>query len=266
MLLREEISRIKEIMLIKEDVGLGDYIDSTYLKTAEQAGISNEESYNMVVKTIQDAIDHNFKLVMIRPEYVSLAREMIDNVDSNVLIGTVIDFPKGDGSLNKKFDESEEAMSNGVDELDYVVDYQAFKRGDIDKVMKEVCEGTLMGTDEGKVVKWIIETAALTDKEVVSLTQLISKIVIECVGWEQASKVFIKTSTGVFQPEDGGPSGATVKDVMSMKDNAGPLNVKASGGVYNKDDLQKMIDAGATRIGTSAAVDIIKGDEVESDY
>ena len=266
-LLKEEISRIKELLFIREDEEtLGKYMDSTYLKTSDEAGISDEETDVIIFDTIKDAIEHNIKLVMIRPEYVEAARKFIDDKGSNLLIGTVIGFPHGEGSLGEKFDEAIEAIKNGADELDFVVDYKAFKNGDLDKVRYEVSEGTAIGVDEGKVVKWIIESAALTNDEIAELTSLIRDIVIETVGPEKANNVFVKTSTGFYIPEDGSSGGATVDDVSVMSQNAGPLKVKASGGIYSKEDVLDMINAGASRIGTSAAKEIMLGKQTDKDY
>ena len=177
-MINEQIKRIKDLMLIREqvDTNLASYLDSTYLKTPEQAGIGEEETDTIVFNTIQDAIEHNMKLVMLRPEYVDTARQFIDSKGANVLVGTVIGFPNGDNSHGEKMDEALRAIQNGVDELDFVVDYKAFKNGDLDKVMKEVSEGTAIGVDEGKSVKWIIESAALNNEEISELTSLISKI------------------------------------------------------------------------------------------
>jgi len=270
-MLNEQIKRIKNLMLLKEqdEDSLSRYMDSTYLKTPEQAGVDESESDRIVFDTINDAIEHKMKLVMLRPEYVSAARYLIDKkgYTGYILVGTVIGFPGGDSEHGVKMDEALEAIQNGADELDFVVDYKAFKNGNLDKVMKEVAEGTAIGIDKGKVVKWIIESAALTDDEVAQLTGLIRDIVIEAVGNEKARNVFVKTSTGFFSPEGGGPGGATPEAVNIMKSNSGPLQVKASGGIYSKEDAERMIDAGATRLGTSAAVDIIKGNKIEnSDY
>ena len=266
-ILKEEISRINELIFIKEnEEGLGKYMDSTYLKTSDQAGISDEETDVIIFDTIKDAIDHNMKLVMIRPEYVEAARKFIDEKGANVLVGTVIGFPNGDNSHAEKMDEAIKAIEDGVDELDFVVDYKAFKNGDLDKVKKEVSEGTAIGVDKGKSVKWIIESAALTSEEIAELTSLISEIVIETVGVEKATNVFVKTSTGFFTPEDGSPGGATIDAVSIMSQNAGPLKVKASGGIYSKDDVLAMVNAGASRIGTSAAKEIMLGQETNKDY
>jgi len=265
-LISEDINRISELMGLTEEDNVGEYIDSTYLKTSDQAGIGEDETETIIFNTVNDAIENNFKLVMIRPEYVLMAREIIDKADSNVLVGTVIGFPHGDGWYGEKFDEAIEAIKNGVDELDYVVNYKAFQKGDLDTIWKEVSEGTAIGIGDGKVVKWIIESAALNDEEITELTRLISKIVIETVGEEKARNVFVKTSTGFYKPEDGSHGGATIDAVSLMSQNAGPLKVKASGGIYSREDLDNMLDAGASRVGTSAGLEIIRGETSNTDY
>jgi deoxyribose-phosphate aldolase len=265
-MITEDIKRINELISLTEEDNIGDYIDSTYLKTSEQAGISDDETSRIISKTIQDAMDHNMKLVMIRPEFVSLADQMIKEYDSDLLVGTVIGFPDGDSGQGAKMDEAIKAIEDGVDELDFVVDYKAFKNGDLDTVMKEVSEGTAIGIEDGLVVKWIIESAALSNEEITELTKLISKIVVETVGEQKARNVFVKTSTGFYKPEDGSTGGATIDAVSLMSQNSGPLKVKASGGIYSREDLEKMVDAGASRIGTSAGIEIIRGEKSNTDY
>ena len=265
-MITEDIKRINELISLTEEDNIGDYIDSTYLKTSEQAGISDDETSRIISKTIQDAMDHNMKLVMIRPEFVSLADQMIKEYDSDLLVGTVIGFPDGDSGQGAKMDEAIKAIEDGVDELDFVVDYKAFKNGDLDTVMKEVSEGTAIGIEDGLVVKWIIESAALNNEEITELTKLISKIVVETVGEQKARNVFVKTSTGFYKPEDGSTGGATIDAVSLMSQNSGPLKVKASGGIYSREDLEKMVDAGASRIGTSAGIEIIRGEKSNTDY
>jgi|TARA_B110000240_G_C13510099_1_gene458815 deoxyribose-phosphate aldolase len=265
-MITEDIKRINQLIKLTETDNVGEFIDSTYLKTSEQAGIDEEQTDVIIFDTIKNAIEHNFKLVMLRPEYVKTAREFIDSKGADVLVGTVIGFPNGDNSLGEKFDEAIKAIQDGVDELDYVVNYKAFQKGDLDTIWKEVSEGTLIGIDEGKVVKWIIESAALTNESVAKLTSLIRDIVIETVGPEQAKNVFVKTSTGFYSPEDGSPGGATTDAVSIMSANAGPLKVKASGGIYSREDLNNMLDAGASRVGTSSGVEIIRGEISNTDY
>ena len=89
---------------------------------------------------------------------------------------------------------------------------------------------------------------------------------VETVGEQKARNVFVKTSTGFYKPEDGSSGGATVDAVSIMSQNAGPLKVKASGGIYSREDLNNMLDAGASRVGTSAGLEIIKGGQGNTDY
>jgi len=114
------------------------YLDSTYLKTAAQAGLTEKENATVVEGFIQEAISEGFKLIMIRPDYVKTARKMIDAAGSKLLIGTVISFPEGTNSLEEKLSEAQKAIEDGVDELDYVCNYEAFKKGEVDLVKEEV--------------------------------------------------------------------------------------------------------------------------------
>ncbi len=242
------------------------YLDSTYLKTAEQAGISEEENREIVKKTIEEAIREGFYLVMIRPEYVKMARELLDQAGANVKVGTVIGFPEGTQPWPLKMAEARKAIADGADELDFVVNYEAFKNGDLNLVKKEVFEGSLLGMKNGKVVKWIIEAAALTDEQIAGLTALIRDTVLQTLGPRAAEKVFVKSSTGFYKTPDGSPSGATPHRIKIMLENAGPLPVKAAGGVRTYEDAVKMIRMGVKRIGTSSAKKIAEGGQAEGDY
>ena len=102
---------------------LAQYLDSTYLKTAIQANISEEATKENIIKLVEDAIIYNFKLVMIRANYVSLAKEMISKANSDLQVGTVIGFHEGTYSLEEKLKEAQKAIDLGVDDLDYVVNY-----------------------------------------------------------------------------------------------------------------------------------------------
>ncbi len=242
------------------------YLDSTYLKTAEQAGISTEENKEKVKQTIQEAIDEGFYLVMIRPEYVKMAREMIDQAGADVKVGTVIGFPEGTYSWEEKLAEARKAIADGADELDFVVNYEAYKKGDLDLVKKEVFEGSLLGLKNNKVVKWIIEAAALTDEQIAGLTSLIRNVVLQTLGPSAADKVFVKSSTGFYKTPDGSPNGATEHNIRIMLENASPLPVKAAGGIRNYEDAVKMIEMGVKRIGTSSAKKIVEGKQADGDY
>ena len=242
------------------------YLDSTYLKTASQAGISEEENKKIVESLISEALEGGFKLAMIRPNYVALGSELVEKVKGKLLIGTVIDFPEGNGGLELKLTEARQAVSEGVDELDFVVDYNAFKKGQIEKVKEEVSVCTLEALEAGKVVKWIIEIAALTDKEIVQLTALIKNVVLSRCKESDYSKVFVKSSTGFYKTEVGKPNGATIEGLILMLENAGPLPVKAAGGVRTRKDALDMISLGVQRLGTSSAKELVRGEMAEEGY
>ncbi len=245
---------------------LGDYLDSTYLKTPKQSGFSDSETLDEVHKLTREAIENGIYAVMVRPDYVHSLRMLIDESDSGVKLGTVIDFPEGNGGLNVKISETQRAIGDGADELDYVVDYLAFKNGNIEKVSEEIEVCSRIGLNHGKIVKWIIETAALTDEEIVQLTQLIRKIVETKLSEFPSENVFVKSSTGFFQTPDGEPNGANEHVIKLMLENAGSLSVKASGGVRTKEEAEKMIRLGVKRIGTSSAKQIISGELTDTKY
>ena len=245
---------------------IGDYLDTTYLKTADQAGISEEETKQNVINLINEAIENNFKLVMIRPKYVKLARKMIDDLNSKTLVGTVLGFHEGTYETSEKLDEAVKAIEDGVDELDYVVNFEAFKAGKINLVKSEVFKGTKLGLDNNKIVKWIIEVAALTNDEIIAISQLIRDVVLDNFGEEKAHNVFVKSSTGFYKTKNGKPAGATFEAMELIVENSKPLQAKAAGGVRNYDDAVKMIKLGVTRIGTSSAKKIADGGKTDNEY
>ncbi len=242
------------------------YLDSTYLKTAEQAGLTVEENKEIVKGFVQEAIDEGFKLIMIRPDMVTMARKMINDANSKVTIGTVIGFHEGTKSLEDKLAEANQAIVDGADDLDYVCNYEAFKEGEIDLVKKEILEGTKLGLDHHKIVKWIIEVAALTDAQIIQLSTLIKNVVIANFKEENYHNVFVKSSTGFFKTENNLPNGATVPSIIIMLENSSPLPVKAAGGVRTYEEAVQMINLGVKRIGTSAAKAIANGAQSNSDY
>jgi len=242
------------------------YLDSTYLKTPEQAGLSVEENTKVVQEFIQEAIDEGFKLIMIRPDMVSMARKMISKANSMVTIGTVIGFHEGTYSLEEKLAEAHKAIEDGADDLDFVCNYEAFKRGEIDVVKKEVFEGTKLGLEHHKIVKWIIEVAALSNDQIIQISSLIKKVVMSNFKEECYHSVYVKSSTGFYKTENGLPNGATVPTIIMMLENGSPLCVKAAGGVRTYDEAVEMINLGVKRIGTSSAKAIANGQTTNSDY
>lgn len=242
------------------------YLDSTYLKTAAQAGLTKAENIAVVEGFVQEAIDEGFKLIMIRPDMVAMAKEMITIAKSKVTIGTVIDFPEGRSALEEKLKEATKAIHDGADDLDYVVDYEAFKRGETDLVKKQVLEGTRLGLSHNKIVKWIIEVAALNDHQIVQLSALIKNVVMANFKEDQYAHVFVKSSTGFYKTQDGLPNGATVPSIKLMIENSFPLPVKAAGGVRTYEEALEMIALGVKRIGTSSAKAIANGEISKNEY
>lgn len=242
------------------------YLDSTYLKTPAQAGLSKTENTLVVQGFIQEAIDEHFKLIMIRPKMVSLAKKMITKANSIVQIGTVIDFPEGKSSLEDKLKEAVQAIHDGADDLDFVCNYEAFKNGKTDLVKEEILKCTQLGLAHNKVVKWIIEVAALSDKEIIQLSSLIKNVIVSNFEQELFPKVFVKSSTGFYKTENNLPNGATIPAITMMLENAAPLPVKAAGGVRTYDEAVAMIELGVKRIGTSGAKMIVNGQNSNNEY
>lgn len=206
-----------------------------------------ESTRQQIDQIIDEAKEYNFKSICVNPTHVKYAAERLN--DSDVLVCTVIGFPLGATTTATKIFETEDAIKNGATELDMVINIGALKDGRFEDVQKDI-EG-VVGAANGKTVKVIIETVLLSDEEKVKASELA----------KAAGADFVKTSTGFA----GG--GATPEDVKLMKDTVGDeLEVKASGGVRSLEDFNKMIDAGATRIGASAGVQIIQGLESDSDY
>src|SRR5690606_9730518 len=135
-----------------------------------------------------------------------------------------------------------------------------------DLVKEEILRGTQLALANNKIIKWIIEVAALTDKQIIQLSALIKNIVIANFEETDYARVFVKSSTGFFQTNNNEPNGATIPSVMMMLENASPLPVKAAGGVRNYQEAIAMIKLGVKRIGTSAAKAIVNGENSQNEY
>jgi deoxyribose-phosphate aldolase len=246
---------------------INQFLDATYLKTASQANISEEENQQKVVDLINEAILYHYKLVMIRSKYISLAKEMLLKANSDVLIGTVIDFPEGNSSKEQKLEEAKKAIALQADELDFVLNYTAFKEGKINLIKAEVFAATKLCIENNKVAKWIIEVAALTSEEIIVISQLIKEVVLTNFEETASKKVFVKSSTGFFKTEENKPNGATFETMKLISENAKPLQIKAAGGVRDYGTALKMISLGVDRIGTSSAKEICsKEGNINSEY
>ncbi len=234
--------------------------------TAKQAGLEEEQNRSLVEDFVKEAIEENFKLIMIRPEMVSMARKIISEAGSNVQVGTVIDFPEGKSLIEDKLKEAIQAVKDGADDLDFVCNYEAFKKGDFDIVKEEILRCTQLGLENNKVVKWIIEAAALNEIQLVKFCAFIKNIVISNFKEKDYKSVFVKSSTGFYKTKNGLPNGATIPVIIKMLENASPLPVKAAGGIRTYEDAVEMIKMGVKRIGTSGAKAIVQGAKTQFEY
>jgi deoxyribose-phosphate aldolase len=215
-------------------------IDHTLLKP--------ETTKEQIVKLCEEAKQYNFASVCVNPTWVATAAELLKG--SDVKVCTVIGFPLGANTPEVKAFETKNAIENGATEVDMVINIGALKSGDDELVEKDI--RAVVEAAKGKaLVKVIIETCLLTEEEKVRACELAVK----------AGADFVKTSTGFST------GGATVEDVALMRKTVGPeIGVKASGGVRDAQTAQAMIDAGATRIGTSSGVAIVQGKTGTASY
>ncbi|EHV0175471.1 TPA: deoxyribose-phosphate aldolase [Enterococcus faecalis] len=208
-------------------------IDHTILKP--------EATEAAVQKIIDEAKEYNFFSVCINPCWVAFASEQL--ADTDVAVCTVIGFPLGANTPEVKAYEAADAIKNGANEVDMVINIGALKSQQYDYVRQDI-QGVVDAAKGKALVKVIIETALLTDKEKVKACELA----------KEAGADFVKTSTGFST------GGAKVADIRLMRETVGPdMGVKASGGVHNAEEALAMIEAGATRIGASTGVAIVSG-------
>ena len=218
---------------------LNKYIDHTILKP--------ETTQEQVEKILSEAKEYDFASVCVNPTWVSLAAESLK--DSDVKVCTVIGFPLGANTSAVKAFETKDAIANGADEIDMVINIGALKAGNDALVLDDT--KAVVDASGDKLVKVIIEACLLTDDEKVRACQL-SK---------EAGADYVKTSTGFST------GGATVADVTLMRKTVGPdMGVKASGGARSYEDAIAFIEAGASRIGASSGVAIMNGAQADGDY
>jgi deoxyribose-phosphate aldolase len=215
---------------------LAKYIDHTLLKpeaTAEQ-----------IDQLCNEARKYNFASVCINPTWVKRAATNLRG--TRVVTCTVIGFPLGANTTAIKAMEARRALREGAREIDMVLNVGALKSGEYEQVKEDIAQVAEAAHEVGGLCKVILETALLTDEEKVIASSLA----------KEAKADFVKTSTGF------GSGGATVYDVALMRETVGPeMGVKASGGVRTLEDVEDMIAAGASRIGASAGVQIVSGDQ-----
>lgn len=214
---------------------IASYIDHTLLKP--------ESTKEEIITLCDEAKEYKFKTVCINPYWVKIAKARLEG--SEVGITTVIGFPLGASTTITKVLETKDALALGATEVDMVINVGELKSHN-DEAVKSDIEAVVEAAKTQAIVKVIIETGLLTNDEKVRACKL-SK---------EAGADFVKTSTGF------GPGGATEADIKLMRETVGPtLGVKASGGVRNLETAKLLIKAGATRLGASAGIAIVRGEE-----
>jgi deoxyribose-phosphate aldolase len=223
-----------------ETLSLEKYIDHTALKP--------ELKYEDIKTLCEEAMQYGFYSVCVNPTWVKTCSDILKG--SEVHVCTVIGFPLGATTPEVKAYETENAIANGATEVDMVINIGALKDGNNDLVLEDI--KAVVNAAKGKALtKVIIETSLLTEEEKIRACKLSV----------EAEADYVKTSTGFST------GGATIEDITLMRETVGPeIGVKASGGVRDKGGAEQMIAAGATRIGASTGVAIVKGREAVSTY
>ncbi len=212
---------------------LNKYIDHTNLKMTSTT--------KDIKKLCEEAKKYKFASVCIHPCYVELAHNLLK--DTDIAICTVIGFPLGMNKTIVKEYEAISAIEDGATEIDMVMNVGAFKDKDYDYVKQEI--ENVRDAIDGKVLKVIIETSLLTDEEIIKATEICNETFVN----------FIKTSTGF------GKRGASVHDIELINEHKSEvLEIKASGGIKTEAQAHELITAGATRIGTSSGVELMRGE------
>jgi deoxyribose-phosphate aldolase len=214
-------------------------IDHTLLKPTATTGD--------ILALCDEARQYSFKSVCIEPVHVVTAKQALRG--SDVLVCTVIGFPLGTNLTSTKVAETRQALLDGADEFDMVIHVGDALEGHFERIEQDIY--AVVQAASSHTVKVIVETCYLSDEQIVQA----------CLAAKRAGAHFVKTSTGF------GSAGATVDHVRLMKQSVGDaLEVKASGGIRSREDAQAMLDAGATRLGTSGGIAIVTGATSKASY
>ena len=217
----------------KDPSAVAHLIDHTLLKP--------EATEDQIAQLCYEARKYNFAAVCVNPNWVKLCKQLLQG--SPVKVASVVGFPLGAHATETKVFETAQAIKDGADEIDMVMNIGALKSGDYDIVQRDIRAVVEVAHALGAIVKVIIEAAVLNDEEKIKASQLA----------KAAGADFVKTSTGF------GPGGATAHDVALMRQVVGPsIGVKAAGGIKDLKSVDEMVAAGATRIGASAGVKIVQ--------
>ena len=207
-------------------------------KYIEHTNLNNKATLKDIESLCNEAITYDFAAVVVYPYYVRLAKELLK--DTNIDVVTVVGFPSGESTREVKVYEAIDAVEKGADMIDMVMNISAIKNKDYEYVKDEIEE--IRDAIDGKVLKVIIETNLLTDTEIIKATEICNECFVN----------YIKTCTGFT----GGVELDSVDIINKHKNDL--VEIKASGGIKSKEDMIKLIEAGASRIGTSHGVEIIE--------
>lgn len=213
------------------------------LSKVDHTVLSQTATWEDIKNLCDDGMKYSTASVCIPPSYVQQAAEYIKSVNGTLKVCTVIGFPNGYNTTAVKCFETEQAVKEGADEIDMVINLGWVKDGLYDKVLDEIKQ--IKTACHGKLLKVIIETCLLTDEEKIKLCKVVS----------ESGAEYIKTSTGFSK------SGATFEDVELMAKNVDGILVKAAGGISSIEDAEKFIRLGASRLGTSRIVKLAKQQE-----
>jgi len=235
---------------IAAGIGIGDELKDNNVAGMIDHTLLKQDATPAQIKILcKEAKEYSFASVCINPSYVSICSDLLRG--TTVKVCTVIGFPLGTTTTEVKQFETEQAINNGADEVDMVINIGQLKEGNYDYVEKDVLAVVNTAKRRNVLIKVIIETALLTDEEKVKASLICKK----------AGADFVKTSTGFST------GGATVGDVALMKYVVGrKIGVKAAGGIRSREDADALIASGADRIGASASVKIVSGEVSHRDY
>ena len=217
------------------------------LKRVDHTLLKQESTWDQIKEICDDAVRYGTASVCIPPSFVAEARQYLDGLGGKAAVCTVIGFPNGYSTTAVKAFETRDALENGADEIDMVINIGDVKMGRYDRVREEIKK--LKEICGNHILKVIIETCLLTEEEKIRMCQVVT----------EAGAGYIKTSTGFST------AGATLADVELFAAHVGPdVKIKAAGGISSLEDAEKFVQAGASRLGTSRVVKILKEKESQN--
>ena len=211
---------------------------NSILSKVDHTLLAVDATFDDIKRICDEAIEYNVASVCIAPSFVKQAKEYVGN---KMKICTVIGFPNGYNTTESKVFETSNAVENGADEIDMVINIGKLKNKEFNFILEEI--KSIKKACKDKLLKVIIETCLLTEEEKIEMCKIVT----------QAGADFIKTSTGFSK------SGAKLEDIVLFKKYVGEkVGIKAAGGISSLDDAEKFIEAGATRLGTSRIIKLVK--------